>query len=431
MASSIRHAVIFCAALFCCVQVNASTRTIIIEPSDLQRIPQGNPGGVSINTQWPANVNVTGAGGSGKLPLPVSKSAQHGWPAIRSAAKNLMKIHPGRAAATAAVMTVMTYLDWEFDGEQYRKPDPNSGALECYWAEYPGSQTGVVPCEYRSSTEACRALFQKVGANISYGSGALTSGYCFYYRPPGQGTAIEGVWTREQLTGQQLPPIPVTDLDLDDFVSNFNDPGQVVPDVIPTILDLDPGLLGPPDGVVFTGPQSMPGQPTHTTTLDNVSGNTTVVESTPTHHFQYDSDPLSVTSHTTTITNTYVNGQQTSSTTTSNETQNPVTSPVATETPTDCAFMPTVCAFIEWVKTPFNEQAPELGDFIENEDFEREFNMPGNATCPAPMVISTSKGGYEFSWEPACQWAGLIKPFIIIGALILAIMINLGSFRRD
>uniref|UniRef100_UPI0039C65557 virulence factor TspB C-terminal domain-related protein n=1 Tax=Umezakia ovalisporum TaxID=75695 RepID=UPI0039C65557 len=171
--------------------------------------------------------------------------------------------------------------------------------------------------------------------------------------------------------------------------------------------------------------------PTHTTTLDNVSGNTTVVESIPTHHFEYGSQPLSVTSHTTTITNTYVNGQQTSSTTTSNQTENPVTSPVATETPTDCAFMPTVCAFIEWVKTPFNEQAPELGDFIENEDFEREFNMPGNATCPAPMIISTSKGGYEFSWDPACQWAGLIKPFIIIGALILAIMINLGSFRRD
>ncbi|MGA4603894.1 virulence factor TspB C-terminal domain-related protein, partial [Ectopseudomonas hydrolytica] len=291
--------------------------------------------------------------------------------------------------------------------------------------------TAVVPCEFRTSTDACGALYQKVGANTSYGFGALQHGYCYYYRPPGEGTAVEGVWKRQQLNGQQLPPIPVTDPDLDNFVSNFNDPGQVVPDVVPTILDIDPSLLGPPDGVVFTGPSSMPGQPTHTTTLDNVSGNTTVIESTPTHHFQYDTNPLSVTSHTTTVTNTYVNGQQTSSTTTSNQSQNPVTSPTPVETPTDCAFMPTVCAFIEWVKTPFTEQSPDFGDFIENEDFERDFNIPGNSTCPAPMIISTSKGGYEFSWEPACQWAGLIKPFIIIGALILAIMINLGSFRRD
>lgn len=431
MASSIRHAVIFCAALFCCLEVSASARTIILEPSDLQRIPQGNPGGVNINTQWPANVNVPGAGASGKLPVPVSKSAQYGWPAIRNAAKSLMRIHPGRAAATAAVMTVMTYLDWEFDGEQFKKPDPNSGALECYWAEYPGSQTGVVPCEYRNSGDACRALFQKIGVNLSHGAGALTSGYCYYYRAPGQGTAVEGVWWREELTGEQLPPIPVTETDLDDFVSNFNDPSQVVPEIIPTVLELDPNALGQPDSIVFTGPSSMPGDPVYTTTLDNVTGNTTVTENLPTHHFEYGTDPLSVTSYTTTVNNTYVNGQQTSSTTTSNQTETPVTQPVQTETPTDCAFMPTVCAFIDWVKTPFTEQAPEFGEFINDEDFEREFNMSGNASCPAPMMINTSKGSYEFSWEPGCEWAALIKPFIIIGALILAIMINLGSFRRD
>lgn len=430
MASYFRCCFIVLASLLCSVQVNASTRTIIIEPSDLQRIPQGNPGGVSINTQWPANVNVPGAGGSGKLPLPVSKSAQHGWPAIRNAAKNLMKIHPGRAAATAGVMAVMTYLDWEFDGDQYRKPDPNSGALECYYAEYPNSPM-FTPCEYRTSTDACVALYNKVGINQSKGAGALLSGYCYFYRSPGGEFAQEGTWTRQPLTGQQLPPLPVTELDLDDFVSNFNDPSQVVPEIIPTALELDPNALGQPDSVVFTGPQSMPGQPTHTTTLDNVSGNTTVVESTPTHHFEYGSQPLSVTSHTTTITNTYVNGQQTSSSSTSNQTQNPVTSPVATETPTDCAFMPTVCAFIEWVKTPFNEQAPDFADFIENEDFEREFNMPATGTCPPPLVLNTSYGSFEFSWEPGCYWAGLIKPFIIIAALISAILINLGAFRSN
>ena len=91
--------------------------------------------------------------------------------------------------------------------------------------------------------------------------------------------------------------------------------------------------------------------------------------------------------------------------------------------------MPTVCSFIDWVKTPFNEEEPDLSELIADEDFEKEINFSSNATCPGPSMISTSYGDFEFSWDPACQWAGMIKPFFLIAALISAIYISLGAIR--
>jgi len=93
--------------------------------------------------------------------------------------------------------------------------------------------------------------------------------------------------------------------------------------------------------------------------------------------------------------------------------------------------MPTVCAFIDWVKQPFTEQAPDFSDLIDDQDFSESITIAGNATCPAPTMIETNLGSFEFSWQPACTWAGMIKPLVIIAALIAAIYITLGVARSE
>jgi len=152
----------------------------------------------------------------------------------------------------------------------------------------------------------------------------------------------------------------------------------------------------------------------------------------PSIQFKYSPSPLSVTATPTSTTTTYQNGIKTSTSTTTTTTNNTTTvTPPKIEVPTDCAFMPTVCSFIDWVKQPFTEEAPDFSDFIDDEDFSDSITIPGNATCPAPTMIETNLGSYEFSWQPACTWAGMIKPLVIIAALIAAIYISLGVARSE
>jgi len=228
--------------------------------------------------------------------------------------------------------------------------------------------------------------------------------------------------------------VPFTDADFDELASHVPDIPAGMWDEFGGALDSVPGTFDYPDSTIFDGPASVSGSPTTTTTTDS-EGNTTVIESTPTYNFDFSSNPLSVTSTTTNTTNTYNNGQHTSTTVT---TTSPVPSPVVstpgaseTEVPTDCSFMPTVCEFIEWVKTPFEPDEVDFAQFTEDKNFGESVTISGNAICPAPMILNTYLGDFEFSWEPACQWAGLLKPILIIGALLAAIYISLGVARGD
>jgi len=229
---------------------------------------------------------------------------------------------------------------------------------------------------------------------------------------------------------------PVSDLDIDSLVNGVNDP-NIAADSAPFINQNVPGSFDYPDDYTFSGPETIDGPATTTTTTNPTTGDTTTSTSQPTYNFDFSTNPLTITTTTTTTTNNYTNGQLTSTTT---ATTQPDPSNVNTggggavaniEVPTDCDFMPTVCRFIEWVKTPFTEQAPDFSEFAEDKDFAKSVTVSGNATCPAPTIISTSRGDFEFSWEPACQWAAMIKPLVIIAALLGAIYINLGIGRSD
>ena len=464
MACFIRYAVIVLATVLCSFSVIAANRTVIVEPSQLQRTwskGQG-PFAYSDSRNWGATISTQ----SGNIKVPVTTTRGFSSTKVAGMVKNLLKLHPGKLALTSAG----AYLLTKVPGSSF---DPTTG--QPMFSEGDGTPMSYPPApnefgwavfgdSRRLSTPelACRTVYP-VGTSLLHQNsnppthfpvssyiitGSSETSVTCHLMP--SNTALGSLQSRTVLrTGTvcppggvyssshrtcvgSAPPIPFTDAQYDAVApSDLDLPLNIWNDLAPIIDSNLPGSFDYPDSFDFTGPSSLTGSPTYTTTLDNVTGTTTSSTTTPTYNFDYSTNPLSITTTTTNVTNNYQNGQHTSTTTTTQgSTENPVET-TTTEVPTDCAFMPTVCAFIDWVKSPFDEQEPDLSQFINDEDFEREFNMPGNATCPAPMIISTSKGGYEFSWEPACQWAGLVKPFIIIGALILAIMINLGSFRRD
>ena len=380
---------------------------------------------LNIDRHWGEILDVPG----GRVNLPVTHKSGYSFARVGGMIKTAFNSNPAKYAATAAV----TYLISQLPGASF---DPATGELVSHGninttiTSYAG-QYGPHP----TALAACKSYSQ-----FYYIRGAAPNGVSFYC-----GTDTQTVWTiyantrtcpngHTGLVCNSTPPpaLPFTSSDYDQLLSNVPGlPESAWADIGPELLADIPATFDGPDSLAFDGPASVTGTPTITTTLDQVSGTSTVVESTPVHNFDFSTNPLSITTTTTTVNNTYQNGTLVSTTTqTQGQPSTEVSEvPAQLEIPTDCDFMPTVCSFIDWVKTPFNEEEPDLSELIADEDFEKEINFSSNATCPGPSMISTSQGDFEFSWEPGCQWAGMIKPLIIIAALVAAIFINLGTAR--
>lgn len=384
---------------------------------------------LDIDRHWGEILDVPG----GRVNLPVTQKSAYNPTRIAGAIKQLIKNNPLKVAGTAAGLYLIDLLPGSsFDpltGQPLMTP-PFSGSASQVWVPY-----GQPTPRYSSALEACKG---------TYGPTTILAFTVGCYHPAGSPwlgnvqkitVCTEGTYSPE--TNQCIPstsvtPLVMTDPQLDQLVSGV--PGfseSHWSEIGPILLSDIPATFDGPDSTAFDGPASVTGTPTITTTLDQVSGTSTVVESTPVHNFDFSTNPLSITTTTTTTNNTYQNGTLVSTTTqTQGQPSTEVSEvPAQLEIPTDCDFMPTVCSFIDWVKTPFDEEDPDLSELITDQDFEKEITFASNATCPPPANIDTAFGSYALSYEPGCQWASMIKPFILIAALISAIFINLGSFR--
>lgn len=405
----------------------AARQKPVVRPASAQDVFVKGGTTLDIDRHWGEILDVPG----GRTTLPVTHKSGYSFARVGNMLKTAINSNPAKYAATAAV----TYLISQLPGASF---DPVTGELVSHGDinttfTYYSGQYGP----HSSVLDACKSYSQ-----LYIIRGAAPDGNSYYCGTQSQ--TIRTIFANTRtcpyghtgLACNQHPPAPMpfTPSDFDALVSNTPDLTESHwQELGPELLADIPATFDGPDSQEFTGLDQVTGTPTITTTLDQVSGTTTVVESTPVHNFDYSTNPLSITTTTTTTNNTYQNGTLVSTTTqTQGQPSTEVSEvPLQLEIPTDCDFMPTVCSFIDWVKTPFNEEEPDLSELIADEDFEKEINFSSNATCPGPSMISTSKGDFEFSWEPGCQWAGMIKPFFIIGALIAAIYINLGIARSS
>lgn len=432
MASLFRRCFIVLAAVLCCVQVAESARQqpVVRPASASDKFVKGGTT-LDIDRHWGEVVDVPG----GRLDLQVSTKSGYSWARAKSILKGAINSNPVKYAATAG----LTYLIYQIPGASF---DPVTGQPVMTPSTLPNGQYWRVnfdpPKYFSSAQQACRAISSIYNAyDVSSNSANCASqadyvgGFISIYKT--QANCPSGI---DSVTGNCLsaPPAsaPFSPSDYDSLLAGMPDiPAGDLDSLGAELLRDFPASFDGPDSETFDGPSSVQGEPTITTTLDQVSGNTTTSETTPTYNFDYSTSPLTITTSTTTTTNTYNNGTLVSTTTTS---ESPNVGPVkpveqTLEVPTDCDFMPTVCNFIDWVKTPFDEEEPDLSSLIGDEDYEKNIQFNSNATCPGKSVISTSLGTFEFDWQPGCDWAGMIKPFVIIAALIGAIYLNLGLGR--
>lgn len=90
---------------------------------------------------------------------------------------------------------------------------------------------------------------------------------------------------------------------------------------------------------------------------------------------------------------------------------------------TDCAFMPTVCEFMEWVQSYEDDQEPNYADLINDggEVVDYDFNAPV-AGCPAPEAIEITflNSSVVFDYAPICEVASYIRYLLLIAASLLS-----------
>jgi hypothetical protein len=446
----------FLGLLFVSQLANAQ-RTVIPAPSEFVRTYGSQPFQFSDSRNW--NATVSTQAGSAQIPVKASKGFTPSK--IVGAAKNLLKVHPAKIAGTALALYLIDQLPGTsfIDGVPHRSSGQTTASnfvctngVPCWNSTYHG--TGDNSCTKPSPLAAFQCSAALRGWSTTVAATGIISGdpNRVYYNStscPGNvsgcahfnvvpvfsgyswgcpsGTTYDSV-KRECRTAAQ--PLPFVDADYDAFVTPVNNlpPDLWSSDLGPLIGENTPATFDGPDFQDFTGPPSID-LPTVTSTTTTPSG-TTVTETMPSIQLDYSSNPDAITATPTTTTNTYENGTQTSTTTTTTNTTE-TSSPTIElpEVPTDCEFMPTVCAFIDWVKTPFDDPEPDLSDILADEDFTKNVEFASNATCPAPAVIDTAFGSFNMSWEPGCQWAGMIKPFILMAALLSAIFIAMGAVR--
>jgi len=444
MASCFRYGLVVLAAVLYSLQVTAAP---VVRPASTTDIFKKGGQTLDINRHWGEIIDVKPTPStSAKVNVPVKLAESFNWARVGTWVKNGLKSHPGKIAATAGLLWAIDQIPGaSIDGTSPVRL-PSTRATGAYWETSRDKVTLIA--RFADSSAACKSL---VGSYPYFYYGAQSGVWypCYGSNRADGGGVLQGHVQRVPYdcpygvdaqfrcltTPPGSTPQPFTDADYDELASKV----PLIPEPLwnsgfgSGLADI-PGTFDGPDGIDFGGPSSIDLPASRTTTTDSVSGNTTVVESLPSVRFDYGTNPLSITPTTSTTTNTYTNGQLQSSTTTNTQTNTNnstvVTTP-APDIPTDCAFMPTVCAFIEWVKQPFTEEAPDFADLIDDQDFSESITIPGNATCPAPTMIETNLGSFEFSWQPACTWAGMIKPLVIIAALIAAIYISLGVARSE
>lgn len=134
-------------------------------------------------------------------------------------------------------------------------------------------------------------------------------------------------------------------------------------------------------------------------------------------------------------TETYENGVLTGKTTTESTTSGGSGGTPAPELdiPTDCDFMPTVCAFLEWYRDDDEPEEPDLSVLIDDRDFTESYTIIGGSKqCPPPYELALPFIGqtYYLSFDFACDFASKIYYFIMAAAYIFAAYITIGVARN-
>lgn len=233
-------------------------------------------------------------------------------------------------------------------------------------------------------------------------------------------------------TSSPLTYTPITQQDLDNAITNDY---QADPSDYPLIVS-EPSMR---PTVINVEPIPTLNFPSVTTTYTDLDTGQTITSETNIWH-DYDisnnnSEQPKIEGQETKQTDTYTDGIKTSESTTTSSSG--VATGVASgsapinielDIPTDCDFMPTVCAFIDWFKQEPTEPDDDLTGLLREVPIVNEiYTITGGiAACPAPLVLDLAQfGGREVSYQPLCDLATTMKPlYLALMAFAAAVMLH-------
>lgn len=407
---------------------HASKKIITVAPSELKRVGQAgaSPYAYEDSGTW---INVLDVGpGRAKISVPTTEVRKYQWPSIKTGLKSALRSTPSAIITTAALAAIFDGLDWVLD--------PANNSIQKNIPSLP-ADSGVLwtasPSPLSNPSDACRSLMDQSGVWLLVGV-VPVSPYIMRCKvqPYNDSTVYDGpvlyasggcYETNSCLLVPSLYPVPWTEVDtVIDGISDKNVAVQTAPEL------LKRGLLPPfpvsPDTLTTSGPSSVPGETVTSTKTEG--SDTTVTTTTTTNNLTY--SPGYTTVNQTNVTTVYNNGALIS-TTTQTENSNTVTQPAESadaDVPTDCEFMPTVCAFLDWFQEPASLDEPDLPVVDHLDGYSASIGSSAGV-CPSPISVDLlAFGTVSVSYQPLCDFAAILRYLVLAGALLFAIYINMG-----
>lgn len=223
---------------------------------------------------------------------------------------------------------------------------------------------------------------------------------------------------------------PVSDSDIDSGVAdNYTPEPSDWPALTPE-LELD--------DVEITSSPTLQGEPKTTTVFDADGNPYKVTETNTWYDFDIRDNPSpspALDLKAREETKTYEDGVLTGTTTTDSTASGGSggSQPPEVDIPTDCDFMPTVCAFLEWYRDDDPPEEPDLSVLLDDRDFTESYTITGGSKqCPPPYELALSFIGqtYYLSFDFACDFASKFYYFVMAAAYIFAAYITIGVARN-
>lgn len=191
---------------------------------------------------------------------------------------------------------------------------------------------------------------------------------------------------------------------------------------------IEAGYMPTPDEVTGTGPSSVPGD-TITSTTSGPAGSTTSTSNT-THNISYNTNTTNNTT-TVTITNTTTTTTTAPDGTTTTETTESApegeTEPPPEEKPF-CELFPdaSACAKLDVPAADPNASEDVTVTLTPTGGFGSEAG-----SCPPPFPFVVQGRSYQISYAQACDFFSAVRPVVIAAAMLSALLIALGGYKRD
>lgn len=433
-----------CAAVLLAASVNAA-EIIDLGPSDYRNFGSGGAHtGAGIRSSFGHTVRMPP---TSLNTLTVTRNPVVPYASAAARMRPFTAVHPASVAASAAITGLFLAMEWYFDEEigewSVREVESIPPIEGTGWRMTTGvgCQAGVFPTP-RAACDAYSACAGFPPGTLEYRS--PTQQICSVSRPgnshtvsittPGLDCPPGSELNVQEGACQQYVSVPVIQGEYSRLAGEL--PNLPANEVAEATGDAQRryGMAPGYHDTQMSGPSSVSGPETTSTSTDPVTGDTVVTTTQTTTNITYGDTTITTTN--TTTTNTYTNGTHTGSETiTETPGELPVTdgggAPPAGEWPGFCDWASIVCDWIGWTQEEPDAE-PDLPQVIDDDFYQEKEIQFGSKTCPPDYEINIPflNSVVAVPMQPLCDFAGIIYYMVMASAYIIAAYITIGVARN-